>query len=246
VRYTFEIARTPDRFHALSKHPRVRPYVLEEGSCDLDLSPVWEHCIGFLWPEGGFLFIKLDDAGMWEIHTLFEDSRHAAQYAREVLHFMFIRSCNLLTTRVPLSNRRAYDFAVSGGMRDPHTIRDIWNGPNGKEDIRVLTLRPEQWMQECQDLEEVGADVHEALERSGLHPVEHGYDPVHERAVGFVAECFRAKVPHRGILYYNRWAVSSGYAPIEYVDPNTAKFGNVQVTVTDHGYEVSPCQSEPL
>lgn len=243
MKYTFEIAQTPERVNALANHPRIKPYVMEQGSGDLDLSSAWGHCVALLWPEGGFLFHQRDDMGLWEVHTLFEDSRKAHEQVKEAAHFIFTRFCNVLTTRVPASNVRAYEFARSAGMRDPYTVKDVWHGLNGKEDLHVLTWRPEQFMVECMDLEETGHAVHAALEAAGFH-TNHGDDPVHERVVGFVAECFRAGVPHRGVFHYNRWAISCGYDPIEYVEPMTARFGQVQIRVLPDGYEVTLCQSE--
>lgn len=245
MKYTFEIARTPERFNALANSPKIRPYVVEQGVGDFDVTPIWgPHCVGLLWPEGGFLFQKLDDCGLWEVHTLFEDSRHASQQVQEAAHFIFVRFCDKLTTRVPASNRRARTFAQATGMRDDFTVKQLWHGPEGLEDLHILTWRTEEWIAACADLEFAGHDVHEALEQSGFH-TNHGEDPVHERYVGYVAECYRAGVPNRGIYYYNRWAISCGYEPIRFIDKTSAAFGNVKIAITPDGYEVSPCQSEP-
>jgi hypothetical protein len=245
MKYTFRFAETPDRFNELANHPRIRPKVAPPSAGTIDLSEGWGNCLGFLWPEGGFLLHKLDDAGLWEIHTLFERGVLAHERSLEMLHCMLVRmGADKLTTRVPASNYKALALARAGGMRDEFVVRQVWDGETGKEDITVLELRPDQWIPGNSKLEAVGEEVHEALEAAGHH-VEHAHDPVHDAFVGFMAECVRAGVPHRGLYYYNRWAVACGYTPIQLIDAHTAAFDDVRVKVLPVGYEVTVCQSEP-
>lgn len=241
MQYTFELARSPERFNALANLPQIRPRIAPLSAGVIDLTSGWANCLGFLWPEGGFLLHQRDDDGLWEIHTLFEKGRGAHERSLEVLHYMFVRAgCKKLTTRVPASNVKALALAKAGGMRDEFKVPQIWDGPEGIEDLHVLELRPDQWIVGNSRLQEVGQEVHRALESSGFH-TNHGDDPVHDQFVGFVAECYRAGIPNRGIYYYNRWAVSCGYTPIRFVDHQTAAFENVQVKVLLTGYEVTSC-----
>lgn len=241
MKYTFQFAQTHERFTELANLPKIRPKVAPEASGRIDLREAWPACVGFLWPEGGFLLHKLDDAGLWEIHTLFEKGVLAHERSLEMLHCMFVRmGADKLTTRVPVSNVKALALARAGGMRDEFVVRRVWGG----EDVIVLEQRPDQWVVGNKELERAGEEVHAALEKAG-HQVEHGEDPVHDAFVGFMAECVRGGTPHRGLYYYNRWAVACGYKPVELVDPCIAKFDNVLIRVLPSDYEVTLCQSEP-
>ena len=238
MKYTFQYARTHDRFTELANMPHIRPKIAPEAFGRIDLREVWPMCLGFLWPEGGFMLHKLDDAGLWEIHTLFEKGVMAHERSLEMLHAMFTQNgADKLTTRVPASNTRALALARAGGMRDEFVVKGVWDG----EDVTVLEQRPDQWIIGNDDLAYAGAQVHEALHEA-RHHVEHADDPVHEAFVGFMAECVRQGVPHRGLYYYNRWAVATGYKPIKLVDKDTAQFDNVLIKVKPAGYEVMLCQ----
>lgn len=244
MQFTFDLARSPDRFNALANSERLKPWVAEHGMGEIDLSRIWDYCVGLEWPEGGFVFQQLDDCGLWEIHTLFEHSHRAAMRAREALHFMFVRKvCDKIVTRVPDNNKHALKYAQCGGMRDLYISKKIWKTAEGKVDVHCLSLRTEQWIADNADLEKIGQEFHDYLSRTEFH-TDHEDDPVHDCFVGYVAECYRHGVPHRGIFYYNRWAIATGYKPIEFIDAQTAGFDDVLVKVLPIGYEVTLCQSE--
>ena len=92
----------------------------------------------------------------------------------------------------------------------------IMEGEFVPADIYRLTIQ--DWMRDAPGLPERGHWFHQKLSaeyaRHGRTEPNHPDDDVHDRYVGTAAEMLMGGQPDKAVIFYDRWAAMSGYAPI--------------------------------
>jgi hypothetical protein len=238
------------RINEIINDPNVHRFVAEKGAGHLDMGPLLEDRRNILLMDdkdnGGILFHCLD-AGLYEAHTSFLPQARGAgalKFAREAITWMMARTdCIELATKVPDFNQQAVMFATAAGMVFDFQRSKAWHGPDGLCAVRYYSLSYQGWAATALGNAERGRRFHDALERFGAH-IEHGSDPVHDLHVGAAVETARGGQIEKAIVFYNRWAVRTGYHPVRLVakEPPIVDIGNALVLISETDIEVLKCR----
>lgn len=208
-------------------HPHVYPWVKGAKTGPLDISEVIarkEHVV-LVGEYGGVIFIKLD-IGLYEAHTAVlpkHRGQWTIQLGRDALDYMFCRTDAVeIVTKCPHGN-----LAASAGARAiravcDFTTRPMWPLGSRIVPIDVYAVRIQDWIKRADQMIAEGQHVHEWLVAHGI-PVDHGDDETHDRYVGATWEMIRHGFIAKGLHFYYRWAVMSGYRPILLIGENPVR-----------------------
>jgi len=247
--YTFRLSKGPEFFNELANHPRIHKAIAQYGQGVIDLAPVWDRCMGFEWPEGGFFLVQLDDDGLYEAHTLFrKGGRRVREYSAQVSHFLFTRTdCTLITTRVPETLPLATRLALDSGFTYDYRLKSLWRiGESELCDMDHLSMDCSRWIASSKDMQDAGEMFHDRLVSAGVEK-DHCDDPIHDRFAGYLVTCSTSGHFWKGAYFYNRWAASAGYRNlIPSSDGRAVTFDGVRIQLNADGsdYEVQRCQPE--
>lgn len=219
------IERTGDgrRFNEIVNTPGIYEHVRGPIEEPLDLGPVIAHPdnICLLGEHGAMLFTEMG-SGIFECHTaVLREGRGewTRSFVRACLHHVFTKTTAVeVWTRCPHANPPTRKLAEEvGAVFEFTNPRGWWEGKDfAPADILCLTIQ--SWMRDAPGLPERGHWFHERLEaeyaRHGRKEPNHPDDAAHDRYVGAAAEMIMGGQPDKGVIFYNRWAAMSGYAPI--------------------------------
>lgn len=207
--------------------PSVFDWVRGVGTARLDVTPALQnHSNVLLMGEyGGVLFLK-HQPGVYEAHTQVLPAgrgQWTLDMVNEALKWMFTSTdCVDIMTRVPKGNLAARALAKAIHGRCEFRVEKGWVKNDQIIPVDVFSLRIQDWMATAPGLEQYGEDFHDKLVEEYTKmgkdvPNIHPDDPVHDRYVGAAFLMVGNGQPHKGVLFYNRWAGIAGYAPISVV-----------------------------
>jgi hypothetical protein len=215
----------------MANHPAIFPKIALEGQEYIDLSGVWPQCVGVEDDDGGFLCHHLGN-GLFEVHTLFHKGSGVRKKALLGMEMLFSASCALeIITRVPVNNPLAMRLTESLPWRYRYTIPQGFKSLDGPVDCKHYTLSLWDWICQDEGLLKEGQAQHKRIENA-LGELSHPDDSTHDRFVGYVKKCYDYSNLYKGVYEYNRWALASGYAPVQ-TDGETISFDNVVMTSTE-------------
>lgn len=209
--------------------PSIYPWVRGSADGPLELSSVIanhdNHAL--FCNDGGVIFVR-HMPGFYEAHTqVLPRARGSGTLAigRAALHHMFTRTDAVeIITRVPEGNIAALAGAkrIGGTFEFRTELGWIQDGKVIPADI--FAIRIQDWMRTAPGLEERGHWFHEKLEDDlralGREQFIHDDDAVHDRYVGAAIEMISGGQPHKGVVYFNRFAVAANHTPVELVTLN--------------------------
>jgi hypothetical protein len=216
---SWRLRRTFDAsgFNAVANHCDVKPWLLAPDG-EIDLSLVICNPSNYaLWCDGGGFILVRHEAGIYEVHSLFEPEArgHSIAAMRAGFEYMFERTdADEILTKVPDGNRAALAFAKKAGFRE--VFRSAGTAHYSLTLIDWAVSRP--------DLEEDGEWFHEQLESKKLEvgstaPI-HDDCAAHNRMVGAAVRMVKAGNAAKAVGHYNKWARMAGYAALNLVSAN--------------------------
>lgn len=244
---------TADSLNEVVNDPSVWRWVHGAAEGRLDLSAVVADPANVLLmgEHGGVLFVR-HQPGLYEAHTQVLPAGRgswAIRMVRAALHWMFTHTDAVeIMTRVPKGNlgARALAKAIGGTLEFTSPIGWMMDGvivPAG-----IYSLKIQDWMRSAGGLEERGHWFHDHLEaeysRLGKIEASHPDDDNHDRYVGAAVEMILGGQPDKGVIFYNRWAVMAGYAPVSIVtrSPLTIDIRDALICVGGEDFWVMSCQ----
>lgn len=217
------LRRTMDAtfLNEVANHPVVRPWLGGEGPLDLTAAVENPANYALVTEHGGYLFHPLLP-GVYEVHTMFLPSGHGSHQRRaaaEAFRYLFaITDCLEIVTKCPDDNAPARLASSALGFRERFRRADAW-APGVGVSYRVFSV--DDWFVRSGACLLAGRDFHDTLESAKAaagSPLDaHPQDEAHDRAVGAAALMIMGGQTTKGVAFYNRWAVFSGYQPIEVV-----------------------------
>ena len=241
------VQATPDFANAVLNHPAVRADVADAADGLMDVSP----CIGsdnhlILGGEHGIFVVARLFVGMWECHTAILPSGRgewALAFAQEGARYMFTATdCAEILTRVPQGHVAAAALTRAIGFRHQFTTPPecLFRGERVPCSIHSLSIQ--DWALRAPGMAERGAAFHDWLNVK-LRGEPHPPDPDHNRTVGVAMDMIAAGQVAKGIMWYNRAALTARHAPISVigVDPVQVRFDAGILTLRDGAISVEPC-----
>lgn len=244
------LTRTTDAtfFNSVLNHPRVYPWVKGSKTEPLDVGKVIENRNNILLTgEGGGVLLQKLDIGLYEAHTaVLPDYRGdwTLQMGRMVLDLMFCCTDAVeILTKCPHGNVMASAGAKAIGAVCDFTTRPLWPLNSKLVPIDVYAVRIQDWIKRSDHSFEAGQEVHRMLRAHGV-PVDHGTDEDHDRYVGAAWEMIQNGQVEKGVHFYYRWAVMSGYRPITIIsgDPLRLDIGNAILALVDGKWAIVKAQ----
>lgn len=236
----------------IANHPDVAPWIRGVYVGDMDFTEAVQdpRNITLMGEHGGVMFAGLQP-GLYEAHTqVVPEGRGqwTLDTVNECLKWMFTKTDAVeILTRVPKGNlgARALVKLIHGTLefRNPKgwvvDHQEVW------ADIYSLTIQ--NWMKTAPGLEAKGHWFHERLEEEyknlGASIPQHEDDDTHDRYVGAAVEMMLAGNAGKAMVFYNRWAVMAGYAPIEIInsDPLVVNIRDAIIRVKHDDFWVMKC-----
>jgi hypothetical protein len=219
---------TNERLNIIANLPEILPLIGGKPGEELDLTPLVANPRNFTLEAdgvgGGFILQRMDEAGTYELHTLFPpgEARGKAffSHAREMFRFMFTRTdCVEIVTKCPDNNDGARMAANIVGMRERFRREDAWAEGVG---ISYRVFSVDDWLIRDGEVRRVGREFHDVIEAAkkaaGSELPVHAEDEAHDRAVGAALLMSWGGYFLKGVGFYNRWARLAGYAEIQPVN----------------------------
>lgn len=243
-----------ERLNEIVNDPSVYPWVCGalKGQY-LDLTPAVRdrRNVTLLGEHGGVVF-EQHQPGYYEAHTQVLPAGRGSwtlAMVNEALLWMFAGTDAVeIVTRVPKGN-----FAARALTRAIHGIYEF-TAPHGwVKDGQVISsdifaLRIQDWIRTSPNLVKRGEWFHSKLEQEyealGVSEALHPDDNSHDRNVGAAVEMFLRSQPHKAVVFYNRWAVMSGYAPVEIIteNPLTIDIRDAVLVIRNNNFWVMNCR----
>lgn len=219
--------RDAEFINSVVNDPSVLPWVQGNLEGPLDVAPLLRIPGNVLLCDeyGGVLFIE-HQPGFYEAHTQVLPAgrgKWAVQMVREALQWMFTKTSAVdIQTKCPQGNIGALALAKRIGGRELFIAERGWTYEGKIIPAAIYGLSIQDWLSSAPGLEERGKWFHDRLEseyaRHGVgDPTPHPDDLVHDRYVGAAVEMIAGGQPHKAAVFYNRWAVMAGYAPISII-----------------------------
>jgi hypothetical protein len=222
-----KFSESPAFLNELANTPGIFEHIALAGQESIDLSPIWEDCIGIECEDGGFLLHCIEPS-LYEVHTLFPAGRHALKQALEAVEIVFCATdCREMVTRVPVNNTAAMALTKRFGWSYRYTIKNGFPGKDGVQDCQHFGMTLWDWVLKSDDLLAAGQKFHAGLDAIGS--LSHADDPVHDRFVGYACRCVDYGNKEKAVHEYNKWAILSGYEPVTLEKDGSISFGNVNV-----------------
>lgn len=216
-----------DRINKIVNDPSIYRWVKGYALGKLDLSGVVaDHDNYLLMGEhGGVLFCEIQ-FGMYEAHTQILPAGRgewAVNTVRAAVHWMFANTGAVeILSKCP--HRKAKALAHAVGLRPDWTVKRGWVIDNDPVPADVYAIRVQDWMRDATGLVERGRWFHERLEseyaRLGKSEPLHDEEASHNRYVGAALEMMFGGQLDKAVIFYNRWAAMSEYAPVAIVSRN--------------------------
>lgn len=242
------------RLNEIVNDPSIYPWVC--GSLlghPLDLSDVVADRgnVALVGEHGAVIFAR-HQPGFYEAHTQVLPSgrgQWTLAMVNEALRWMFCRTDAVeIVTRVPRGNyaARALARAISGVYE--FTAHRGWVFENNIIPADIFALRIQDWIKTAPALSARGHWFHERLQEEyealGVADELHDDDEAHDRHVGAAVEMMFGNQPHKAVVFYNRWAVMAGYAPVEIITetPLTIDIRDAVLAVRNNNFWVMTCR----
>lgn len=237
------------RLNEIMEHPDVRPHVWDaEGPIDMSAVVESPDNVVLIGEHGGMVF-HYRMPGLYEAHTnVLPEGRGAwtLVFVRACLHWMFTRTPAVeISTRCPKGHVAAKALAKAIGGRYLFTRRDGWTINGQVVPAEIYNLMLTDWMNSAPGLTERGHWFHVKLSgefaRLGHTEEQHPDDLTHDRFFGAACEMILAGQAGKGCVFYNRFAIQAGYAPvrIEALTPLTINIRNALVIVRSDDFYVA-------
>lgn len=241
------VQTSADFANAVLNHPAVRPDVADvaDGAIDLTRALDERKCL-VLGGQHGIFVVTCIAAGIWEVHTaILPEGRGAwaREFAQKGASYMFhATDAAEILTRVPQGHDGAERLTKYMGFRYQFTSPPECLFRGEKVPCHIWSLSIQDWSLSAPGAEERGARFHEWLNRS-LSGQPHFPDRDHNRIVGIAIEMIAAGQVMKGIVFYNRWAISVRHSPISLVGeaPVQVRFDAGILTMRDGRISVEPC-----
>lgn len=203
--------------------PSVYPWVSGRHTGPLDVSPLIAdgRNVALFGEHGGVIFVA-HQPGLYEAHTQVLPAgrgRWTFDTVNAALHWMFTRSDAIeIMTRCPHGNlgAKALARAIHGELE--FTNPRGWTKDGNAIPADIYSLDIQRWMKTAPGLPERGRWFHDRLEAEyaglGKAPDLHADDETHDRYVGAAVDMMLGGQPHKGVVFYNRWAVMADYATV--------------------------------
>mgnify|MGYP001608696796 CR=1 FL=1 len=230
------------KLNLIVNHPDVYPWVRGPAQGELDITPAFERgdVLCLLAEHGGILFQMLQP-GLYEAHTQVLPEGRGAWAVRCVsacLHWLFTHTDAIeVVTKCPEGNLASKGLARAIHGRYQFTNPKGWVMDDKPIPADIYSLTVQDWMRTAPGLVDRGKWFHERLkaefERHGVAEQSHAEDPTHDRYVGAACEMILGGQPEKAAIFFNRYAVMGGYAPVEIVslEPMAFNIGNATVVV---------------
>lgn len=240
-----------ERINVIANHPGVRSWIGGNGALDLTPLIIDPRNVLLMGLSGGVLFQWLEP-GLYEAHTQFlpeARGKESIQNVRDALRWMFARSDAVeIVTKVPLGNLAALGLVrvIHGQKLFEREAALLIDG--NMQSVAFYGLSIMSWAGSASGIAESGHWFHEKLETAkaataGAAPL-HPDDAAHDQYVGAAVEMIAAGQVAKGIAFYNRWAVVSGYGPIAIIaqDPIVIDIGDALLAVRGDDFDVLLCR----
>lgn len=238
------------RLNEIANDPDVRPTLGGDG--ELDLSPLVADVRNFAYLEqhGAIVCLALG-SGVYDIHSMFRPAGRglaALQVMRDVADALFSTTdCVEARTTVPEDNASAAVMARKVGFKPLFSTRVPWTGGQ-RVPADVFGWSLLGWALSSPAALELGGCFHDLLEDAKLDAGSvleaHDDDEIHDRVVGAVGLMAMAGNGEKAIRFYNLWAQSAGYRPVELLQsrPIVVDLHDAIVQVDAHGMKVLTCR----
>lgn len=223
----------------LANHPEVRPFLGGSGFLDLTsfVENIKNFCLMSDTKDGAYLLINKDN-GIYEVHTLsYPGARGKIMF--KLMHqaraFMFIiTDCVELNTYVPDGLSNVNSWTINAGFHEDFKRENCFD-LNGKNvGLTYYSMSYENWvLKDIENLKE-GQNFHALIEAS------HKEDSIHDYWVGATIRSIKALNYVKGISFYNKWSIRTGYEPILPLayQPMTVDIGTHILQLNADGIEV--------
>lgn len=242
-----------NRINELANHPAIYPWVHGSHDGPLDLSGVVadRNNVALTGQHGAEVFTPIQP-GIYEAHSMCLPGGRGpwmVQFVQDCLRYLFTHTdCVEVVTRCPTMPAKALARRV--GLRKEFTNPQGWVIDGKQVPADIYALRIQDWMRTAPGLEERGQWFHDRLEteftRFGRTEPQHADDVVHDRYVGAALDMFLAGQPHKGQIFYNRWASLAGYAAVvvTQIDPLAVDIGNAIIIIRNSDFYVASLKTE--
>lgn len=218
---------TAHMINEVVNHPDVYKWVHGNYKGPMDLTPLVLNPYNYLlMGEYGGVMFTMHQPGLYEAHTQVLPAgrgKWTLDMVNACIAWMFTRTDAVeLITRVPKGNLGARALVRSIHATFEFRREDGWvmDGKSVYTDMYSLSIQT--WMRTAPGLTERGLWFHNRIDTElhdkGIHQPEHvDTNTVHNQYVGAACEMVLGKQPHKALVFYNRWAVMSGYSPLSMV-----------------------------
>jgi hypothetical protein len=242
-----------DSLNKIVNDPSVYPWVCGAHDGPLDLSGVVadQKNVALVGEHGGVVFHQ-HQPGYYEAHTQMLPAgrgRWALRAVNEALHWMFTRTDAVeIVTRVPRGNLAA--LALTRAIHGVYefTVPSGWVIAGETVPADIFALRIQDWMRTATGIVPRGEWFHHRLQSEyasfGVSEKPHADDPCHDRYVGAAVEMMLHGQSRKAVVFYNRWAVMSGYEPVEIIteNPLTVDIRDAVLVVRNNNFWVMKCR----
>lgn len=209
-------------------HPTVRPDVADPGDGTIDVSSIVTNpAHRVLGGEHGItVWLKYYD-GCWEVHTaILPEGRGkwAREFAEASLRHMFAATdCVEAITRVPQGHVAAKALTLACGFHE-HFVTPAecrFRGEKVPAVIYILSLQ--DWALRQPVLAKTGAEFHLWMNEQLRGGEPHAMDDAHNRVVGAALDMVRAGHHRKGVIWYNRWAISARHPQVVLIEESPVR-----------------------
>ena len=204
----------------------------------------------FLTGEHGAMIFQRHQPGLYEAHTMVLPEgrgRWTLRFVRACLFWMFTRTDAMeIMTRVPRGNLASLALvrAIHGVYE--FTNRRGWVIDGDPVPAEIYSMHVQSWIRDADGLRERGRWFHAKIEtelarfgKAEINPP----DDARDRNVGAVVEMIFGGQPHKGLIFYNRFAALNDLAPATLIGmkPLSIDAGFGTIIVRDNDFWLASC-----
>lgn len=244
---------TPDtdstHINYLLNHPSIYDQIRGPYTEPMDMTQILSDSrnVVLTFDKGGIVFLYLQP-GIYEAHTAFLPEgrgRNSIRWTKDVIDWMFINTdaCEIVT-RCPEHKPETSSFAKLVGLSFEFTTIPLWPTEDGNKCMDVYSLKIEDWIKKSDSMVKAGDkfhhDLHDQYDKLGYKMDVHEEDESHDRYAGACVSMVLAGKVDKGINFYNRWSMLSGYARIgiESREPLIIDIVESKILVKQNSFEV--------
>lgn len=220
-----ELIRATDAeaLNAIVNNPAIYPLVHGVVEGPMDLSPIVANPENHvLIAEHGAVVFAIRQIGLYEMTvTVLPGWRDewAMRMVKSALEWAFTHTSAIeIYVRAPDIAPGAYPFAQALGFVFEFTSSNGWIYEAAPTSAAVLSLKIQDWMRTAPDLSGAAQSFHASMarefQRSGREDYVQALDGVRDRYIGAAAKMIQGGQPHKGVIFYNRFAMMMGLQPI--------------------------------